>query len=305
MTETPQKIVVRVNDIELTEQEAQNRANMQLQRMAAQVPPQQLQAMVPRVSQQVVNDFIAQTLLSQEAEKQTIDIDDETVTAELKKIEARLPEGKTLEEAAAAQGVSLDEVKKDIRRDMAIQKLLDEKMPKDIAVTDEDVKAFYEANLDKMRKPESAQASHILIEVEDMNDTAAKTAAKAEIDAIKKELDAGADFAALAKEKSGCPSGQRGGDLGPFGRGQMVKPFEDAAFSQAIGVIGPVVETNFGYHIIKVTGRQDAETASLDEVSANIKRHLESQKKSQAFNEYIDTLKKDATIVFPGQPETN
>lgn len=303
MTEEQPKIVVSVNGIEMTEEEAQKRANIQLQRMAGRVPPQQLQAMMPRISQQVVNDFIAQTLLSQEAEKQKIDIDDETIAAELKNIESRLPEGKTLEEAAAEQGVNLDDVKKDIRCDMAIRKLLDAKMPKNATVNDDEVKAFYEANLDKMQQPESANASHILVKVEDMNDADAKTAAKTKIDGLKKELDGGADFAKLAKENSDCPSSQKGGDLGQFGRGQMVKPFEDAAFSQDIGVIGPVVETNFGYHIIKVTGRQEAKTASLDEVSANIKRHLESQKKGQVFSDYIETLKKDAKIVFPGQPE--
>lgn len=84
------------------------------------------------------------------------------------------------------------------------------------------------------------------------------TAAKAKIDAIRARLLAGEDFATLAAENSDCPSGQRGGDLGSFGKGMMVPEFEKAAYEQAVGVIGEVVKTNFGYHIVKVTERDDA-----------------------------------------------
>lgn len=307
MTENKPKIVVSVNGVEMTEEEAQKRANMQMRQMAmgGRVSPQQLQSMMPQISQQVVNNFIAQVLLTQEAEKEKVDVDEEAVAAEMKQIETRLPEGTTLEEAVSAQGMTLDEVKKDIRENLAIRKLLDAKLPKDVTVSDEEIKAFYDENLDKMKQPETVKASHILVKVDDMTDADAKAAGKAKIDGIKKQLADGGDFAELAEENSDCPSGKNGGDLGQFGRGQMVKPFEDAAFTQDTDVIGPVVETKFGYHIIKVTGHDKAKTSSLEEVSENIESHLESQKKSQGFNDYIEKLKADAKIVFPGQPDAN
>lgn len=89
---------------------------------------------------------------------------------------------------------------------------------------------------------------------------AKKAAAKAKLEEIRQQLvDGKAEFAKMAEEHSSCPSGKRdGGSLGEFGRGQMVKPFEDAAFSQAVGAIGPVIETDFGYHIVKVTGKDEA-----------------------------------------------
>ncbi len=80
-----------------------------------------------------------------------------------------------------------------------------------------------------------------------------KDDARSQIDGIKTELDGGADFAALAQQHSDCPSGQRGGDLGAFGRGQMVKEFEDTAFGLAVGDTSGVIETPFGYHIIRRT----------------------------------------------------
>jgi len=84
--------------------------------------------------------------------------------------------------------------------------------------------------------------------------TRSKAEAQSQIAALKAQVDGGADFAQLAQQHSDCPSGQRGGDLGSFGRGQMVGPFEEAAFSMQIGGTSGVVETEFGYHIIQRTG---------------------------------------------------
>ena len=104
---------------------------------------------------------------------------------------------------------------------------------------------------------DQVQASHILLMYKGSarsTATRSKEEAQSQIQGIKKELDSGADFAALAKQHSDCPSGQNGGDLGMFGRGQMAPPFEQAAFGLAVGRVSDVVETDFGYHIIHRTG---------------------------------------------------
>lgn len=105
--------------------------------------------------------------------------------------------------------------------------------------------------------PDQVQASHILLMYKGSarsTATRSKEAALSQIQGIKQELDGGSDFAALARKHSDCPSGQNGGDLGKFGRGQMVGPFETAAFGMNVGETSGVVETDFGYHIIKRTG---------------------------------------------------
>lgn len=101
------------------------------------------------------------------------------------------------------------------------------------------------------------QASHILLMYagsERSTASRSKDEAQQEIQQLKKQIDGGTDFAELAKQHSDCPSGKSGGDLGTFGRGQMVKPFEDTAFGMDVGNVSDVVETPFGYHIIKRTG---------------------------------------------------
>lgn len=103
----------------------------------------------------------------------------------------------------------------------------------------------------------TVRASHILLMYKGSarsTATRSKDEAKQQIDGLKKEVDGGADFAELAREHSDCPSGKDGGDLGTFGRGQMVKPFEDTAFGLGVGETSDVVETDFGYHLIRRTG---------------------------------------------------
>lgn len=104
---------------------------------------------------------------------------------------------------------------------------------------------------------DQVRASHILLMYSgSMRSTASrsKDEARSQIDQIKAQLDSGGDFADLARQHSDCPSGKSGGDLGPFGRGQMVQPFEDTAFGLGVGDMSGVIETPFGYHIIQRTG---------------------------------------------------
>lgn len=101
------------------------------------------------------------------------------------------------------------------------------------------------------------RASHILLMYKGSarsSATRSKQEAEQQIAAIKAQLDGGADFAELARQHSDCPSGKSGGDLGMFGRGQMVRPFEEAAFGMPVGATSEVVETDFGYHLIRRTG---------------------------------------------------
>lgn len=166
-------------------------------------------------------------------------------------------------------------IRKDVLSQLAMKSVLS-----GIEVSDEEIKAYYDANPNQFVKEGKVSAKHILTDSEE------------KCTDIFKEIAEGAkSFEDAAKEYSTCPSGQQGGDLGEFGKGQMVKEFEDAAFSGEIGqVIGPV-KTQFGYHLIKVEKRTEPETASFDEVKENIRKTLLSQKQNQLYSEKISELK--------------
>ncbi len=153
----------------------------------------------------------------------------------------------------------------------------------EIKVSDNEIKDYYEKNKDKYTQEEQVRAKHILISPARKNisdDEAKKLAEK-----IYNQLKKGADFDKLAKKYSDDPGTKdKGGDLGFFPKGRMVKPFEDAAFSLKVGQISKPVKTRFGYHIIKVTGRKKAKTYTLDEVKEEIRSILKSKKAEELAN---------------------
>ncbi len=158
-------------------------------------------------------------------------------------------------------------------------------------VTPEELKAEYDKRLKEFSAPEERRASHILLSVEKdekgQPKTASKDAAKAEAEAIIKQVGTSAEkFAELAKTKSKDPgSAAQGGDLGFFGRGQMVKPFEDAVYSMKPGEIRGPIESDFGFHIIRLTEVKAERTRPLDEVRAQIESELKQQKANKLFAE--------------------
>ncbi|MCU0615121.1 MAG: peptidylprolyl isomerase [Desulfobacterales bacterium] len=148
------------------------------------------------------------------------------------------------------------------------------------------------------------KASHILIKLDPQADEAQKIEARKKIEDIAKKLSAGEDFAELAKNYSECPSSANGGDLGSFRRGQMVQAFEDAAFSMNPGETSPVVETHFGFHIIKVSEKQPEGTFPLEEVKPQIQQVLTREKVQKLLEKDIENLKSKADIeTFPSTNE--
>lgn len=169
-----------------------------------------------------------------------------------------------------------ENAKRDILAQMAMRETL-----KDVTVTEEELKTFYDQNQQQFKKGETVNAKHILTDSEEKCHDILEEIVKGE-----------KTFEDAAKEFSTCPSKERGGDLGEFGKGQMVKEFEDAAFAAEIGhVVGPV-KTQFGYHLIKVEKKNEAIVASLEEVKETIRRTLLQQKQNEAYNTKVEEMKK-------------
>ena len=183
-----------------------------------------------------------------------------------------------------------------VRKDIVINNLLGKEIADKVTVSEDEQKKFYDENKDKFKTEESVRASHILIGVSDKATAEDKKKAREKAEAIRKRLLAGEDFAAVAKKESTCPSAPQGGDLGFFSKGQMVPEFEKAAFALKPGDISDVVETKFGYHIIKVAEKKPAGTVSYDEAKKNIEQYLKGQKVQQGVNDYLAKLHKEAKI---------
>lgn len=302
------KVLVTVNGAPITSAQVQQRIDVQykprLDKLAAQSP--ELAAQQTKVLQKMFTDrLINERLLDEQVKTAQIEVTEEEVVADISKQLGALDTPMTIEQYKAivlAQGGDF-EAQKDYRlRGMAYERLLAAKKGSEIAVSEEEVKKYYEENPTEFEVPEQVQASHILLSTKPTDPNAdpneVKAQAKEKADELLKQLKDGADFAALAKEHSSCPSKARGGDLGQFTRGRMVKPFEEAAFALKTGELSDVVETDFGYHIIKVTEHTDASTTTFEDAKDGIMEKLSRQKKAEVMKAYLQTLRDSAKIVF-------
>lgn len=265
------------------------------ERMASQgrqLPP----AQVPTVRNEILESLINQELLYQASKKEKIKIDKKTIDERYESVKKRFKTEEEFKEAIAKMDVTEAVIRTQLEKGLAIDELLKAKIVKDIKVTEEETQKYYDENLDQFKQAEQVKASHILVKVAPDATDEQKAEARKKIETVQGKLKNGDDFAAVAKEYSEGPSNSRGGDLGFFQRGQMVKPFEDAAFSMDTDQVSGVVETQFGYHIIKVHEKKTESTASFSEVKEQLQEHLKQQKTRQAVENYVEELRKKAKI---------
>ena len=179
--------------------------------------------------------------------------------------------------------------------------LANEYLRKEVAakdtVSEDDVKSYYDTHQDEFKTPEMVKARHILIKVDKSASEEDKKQAQKKAEDILSKIKAGEDFAKLASEFSDDPgSKSKGGDLGFFARGRMVKPFEDAAFALKVGEVSGIVESPFGYHIIKAEERKDAGVETYDTAKDKIRQRLVQERAKSTVTEFIDKAMKDANV---------
>jgi peptidyl-prolyl cis-trans isomerase C len=249
------------------------------------------------LKKKALEELINTVLLEQEAQKRGIKADDAEVDAQLEALKKNTtPENfqKFLKQANMTEST----FRGLFASEMVIRKLIEQDVAPKIVVTAEEVKAFYDGNPDLFKTPDMVRASHILVKVDKNATEEEKAKALEKIKGIQKRVQGGEDFAQVAKEVSDCPSKAQGGDLDFFTKDRMAPPFANAAFSMKPGDTSDIVETEFGYHIIRVTDRKEAGTLTFDEVKPRIEQHLRSEKISQEIPKYIETLKSKAKIAI-------
>ena len=294
----PSAMLVDVGGTKLTVGEADQQIKAMLGQQAAKMGPGQMESLMGRFRQQAAERFVVRTLLNQEADKRKVTVTPKDIDDALATIKTRLPKEMTMDDVLKRENMTIDQLRSNLTGEIRIKLLVETEVPTNTVVSDEEVVKFYAEQTESFVQPETASARHILVKVDTTDTEAVKTGKKAKIEGLRKQLVDGADFAKVAKENSECPSKDRGGDLGSFPRGQMVKAFEDVAFSQATNAISPVVETQFGYHIIQVTEHSSGKTTELAEVKGRLVEHLKQKKQMESFQAFIEKLKSQVKITF-------
>lgn len=170
-----------------------------------------------------------------------------------------------------------------------------------VTVSDDELKSYYESHKDEFKTQDMVKARHILVRVDNSASGDEKKKAKEKTELYLKKIKDGEDFAKLASDFSDDPGSKaKGGDLGFFPRGRMVKPFDDAAFSLKPGETSGIVETQFGFHIIKVEERKDSSVESFDVVKERLKQKLSQDRTRKELTDFIDKAMKDSkTEIYP------
>ncbi len=227
-----------------------------------------------------------QKLLLSYAEKEGITVTDAEVDSILQLQYARTGGEERFKNMIESRGITMDFVRKDIARNLKINHYLDKMVASELNISEEDIENYY-------KQDKFATVQHILLSTRGKSDSA-KQEIRKKMEGILAEAKSGKDFGELAKKYSEDPGSKtRGGLYENFERGAMVAPFDSAAFNVPVGEISGIVETMYGYHIIKVLNRKKNDK-SLEEVHDQIKEKLTTDRRKELISDLIDKLKKEA-----------
>jgi peptidyl-prolyl cis-trans isomerase C len=294
-TQTDSDIMAKVNGTIIPRSDVKKAtAAVLAQNGAPKDPPPELKKQAEEIA---LEQLINTELLYQAGMKLELKDLDKKVADKLVQGKARFPSTTEYEATLKSNNITELDLQGIIRKEIVINNLYEKTVLPKVNVTDAEVKKFYDDNQDKFKMPESYHASHILIGVDPNAKPEEKAKAKEKAEVIRKRLIAGEDFAALAKtESTDSATKDTGGDLGSFGKGAMVIPFEKATAALKPGELSEVVETQFGYHVIKLIEKKDGGTVKFDEVKEKIANYLKQVKTQKVSMEYIGELRKTAKI---------
>ena len=299
-------VAVTVNGAAITEGQIEAILNPQMQQMASRVPPNMVSQYRQQIRKRVIDQLVIEGLLAQKEKQKNIDVNQSEMDRQINKQIAE--QNLTIDEFKSllkAYGTNFANYQQDVRKRLMFEKLIETEFAQKLQKpTVEQAKTYYNENLQQFSEPEKIHAKHILIKPEDGNDpNQAKLQVKAKAQEILDKVKAGGNFEELAKQYSGCPSGKNGGDLGMQPKGSFVPEFEKAAYALKPGQVSDIVETNFGFHIIKVIEHTDANTPSFEQAKEKIIQILTDKQKEQIVVDYVQKIKAEADIKFVNEAD--
>jgi peptidyl-prolyl cis-trans isomerase C len=290
------KVVAKVGGKSITMQDIQRQETMLTQQLQGYADSAQIAGMRATIQKQAVDNAINRVLLESALAKMGSKADAKTVGAEMDAFRKNFVSDEAYNADLAKRGMTADQFRREVEIGILAKELFDKRTASIKPVSEQDARAFYDNNEERFVQPERVKASHILLQVNQNDSEATRAQKKAEVQRILGEIKKGGDFAEMARKFSDCPSKQQGGDLGFFERGRMDPEFEKAAFGLKTGQMSGVVETQFGYHIIKAVEHSPASTVPFDQAKQNIMQYLTEQQKQQALTTYFDSLRAASNV---------
>jgi peptidyl-prolyl cis-trans isomerase C len=291
-------VVARVNGMDIKKEELLRQAAQMQARVAQASGGRQVPTLNDSFYKEILDGLVAQTLILQDAARQGVTVTDQEVKTQMEALKKRFPDAATFQKALSAQGLTEQDLEQNLRREALTQKYLSTKVFNEVKVSDQAAKEFYDQNQGQMQRPERAHLRHILVQVEPNAPAADKEKARAKAEDLLKRAQGGEDFGKLASENSDDPGSKgRGGDLSWIARGQTVPPFEKAAFALTKpNELSPVVESQFGYHVIQLVEREAASTVPFEEAKGRITQMLQQKQAGEKLQARVEQLKKQGKV---------
>jgi peptidyl-prolyl cis-trans isomerase C len=286
-------IVASVDGKVLKKAELEDNLNERFNLIKGKIPADKQKEFKENLRKQLIELFITRSILTNEIEKRNIQASSEEIKMAIDNIKTSLPPDKKIDDFFKENKITQD----DIILAVKVEKFRMMEIGQKMKPSQKEISKFYNENRDTLfNQPESVHVRHILVAIGKDDNDKVKAEKKEKIDNIRKQLVSGGNFTELARKYSDCPSKEVGGDLSYIKKGQMVKEFENAAFSQEKNAIGPVIKTEYGYHIVQVLDKKPAKKVALEEVKDKISKHLEQRKTMEAFNEVLKKLRANAKV---------
>jgi len=269
----------------------------QIEKFGRKITPTQKYTFQKRLLENLINE----ELLLQEAKKLNVSVTDEEVKKKLATIKARYPKKEEFDKILKQQNLTENDLMEMFEKQLTIESLMKKEVINKIPISDDRIKKYYTEHKTQFDIPEKVQASHILLKSKEKKGSKEEKAEgkklSAELAKIKKDIERkNISFADAAKKHSACPSKDRGGDLGLFQKGRMVKEFEKVAFAIKPGIISDPFKSPFGYHILKVTKKEKARTKTFEDAKEEIKERLKRKQSNKKIKAYLNNLKSNAKI---------
>jgi peptidyl-prolyl cis-trans isomerase C len=289
-------VVARVNGEEIKKQELIDQAQEMRQQLAR---VQGIQA--PLNSEfygDVLNSMVANRLLLQEAKSLGLTFTDAEIDAEFQKIKSGFPSEEAYRQQLAASKVTEAQLRNQMRSAGTVDKLIRTKIAPSVQVSEADARAFYDQNQEQMKQPPRVHLRHILIKAEPNTPPADRQKARQKAEDLLSQVKNGGDFAALATANSDDPGSKpRGGDLSWVAPGQTVPAFEKAAFAlQNPNDLSPVVETQFGFHVIQLLEREAEKTVPFEQAKNRIGQMLRQQQGQEKLQAHVEELRSKGKV---------
>ena len=298
--ETVSRTVAVVNGVDLSEADLNQEINtiMPMSQPFHGKISDEKKAKIRSDAMKVLVDY---ELMAQDALGKGIKIPQAVIDGEMDKLVKKFKSKKDLVKAYKGAGFTDKTFLRIMQRRLLAEKIHALEVDGKVSVTPEKLKSYYDSNISKYNKPEEFRASHILIKVDPSSNKEKRLALRASADSILKRLKDGEKFEEIAVNESDDDSKNKGGDLGYFHAGQTIPEFNDALTKLKVGETSPVVESLYGFHIIRLTDKRPARQIPLDEVQDKIKKDMVATQKKQLQDEWMDGLHKKAKIIYPGE----